>query len=192
MESGEERSTREQLILAGLDELRQYGVEGFSTRRVAKACGLSCAAPYKHFSDTKEFIAEIFGYVEQQFILRQEAVMTRFAGEGLRRQLIEVSLEYIRFLTEHPRFRSVVMMLMRDCNEEYRCLRGQLSLATTELVERYCEEVDMPPEKKKRKVFLVRSLIYSAAMFFDSGEMEYNEENLRMVEELLDREFDLP
>ena len=45
------RNTREALILAGLEELNEYGIQHFSTRRVAKACGMSCAAPYKHFKD---------------------------------------------------------------------------------------------------------------------------------------------
>ena len=53
------RNTREALILAGLEELNEYGIQHFSTRRVAKACGMSCAAPYKHFKDSHEFIAEI-------------------------------------------------------------------------------------------------------------------------------------
>ena len=66
MEATENRrgkSTRETLILAGLEELNEYGVQHFSTRRVAKACGVSCAAPYKHFKDSHEFIAEILGYI---------------------------------------------------------------------------------------------------------------------------------
>ena len=53
------RNTREALILAGLEELNEYGIQHFSTRRVAKACGMSCAAPYKHFKDSHEFIAAI-------------------------------------------------------------------------------------------------------------------------------------
>ena len=42
-------STRDQLIQAGLEELTEHGIQNFSTRRVAKKCGISCAAPYKHF-----------------------------------------------------------------------------------------------------------------------------------------------
>lgn len=192
MEERTAGSTRETLILQGLDELRQYGVENFSTRRVAKACGLSCAAPYKHFKDTKEFIGEIFGYVELQFLREQETVLQETAGESIRCQLIALSLAYIRFLTEHPKFRGVVMMLVCDSKEEYRCLRGQLSEVSTRLVDQYCEETRMPPEVRKRKLYLIRSLIYSAALFFVNGELEYSPENLRMVEGLLNREFDLP
>ena len=182
-------STREQLILAGLDELNEYGVQHFSTRRVAKACGISCAAPYKHFKDTHEFIAEIFGYVNRLYDSEQAEVLEQCKDMSSREQLVEVSLRYIRFLTEHPAFRRIVMQNFQDCDEEYRVLRGRLSLKTDEIVTRYCEEVHMPDDVRRRKTFLVRAIIYSAALFFDNGELEYNEEKARA---LLEREFDLP
>lgn len=185
-------STREQLILAGLDELNEYGVQHFSTRRVAKACGISCAAPYKHFKDTHEFIAEIFGYVNRLYDSEQAEVLEQCKDMSSREQLVEVSLRYIRFLTEHPAFRRIVMQNFQDCDEEYRVLRGKLSLKTDEIVTRYCEEVHMPDDVRRRKTFLVRAIIYSAALFFDNGELEYNEENMEKARALLEHEFDLP
>ena len=184
-------STREQLILAGLDELNEYGVQHFSTRRVAKVCGISCAAPYKHFKDTHEFIAEIFGYVNRLYDSEQAEVLEQCKDMSSREQLVEVSLRYIRFLTEHPAFRRIVMQNFQDCDEEYRVLRGRLSLKTDEIVTRYCEEVHMPDDVRRRKTFLVRAIIYSAALFFDNGELEYNEENMEKARALLEREFDL-
>ena len=50
------RNTREELIKAGVEEINRYGVAGFSMRRIAQLCGVSCGAPYKHFGDRKEFI----------------------------------------------------------------------------------------------------------------------------------------
>ena len=47
---------REKLLSAGIDEIVTHGVEGFSLRRVAAACGASCAAPYKHFKNKYEFV----------------------------------------------------------------------------------------------------------------------------------------
>ena len=185
-------TTREQLILAGMEELNRYGTRGFSTRRVAKQCGVSCAAPYKHFKDTNEFVAEIFGYMNGLYEARQRAVLARYADSSTRTQLIEISLEYIRFLVEHPEFRRTVMQKFQDCDEEYRCLRGQLSTLTCQTVTRYCEEMGMPEDVRRRKTFIVRAIIYSAAMFFDNGELEYNEQNMETVRSLLDREFDLP
>ena len=44
------RNTREALIQAGINEINEYGVANLSMRRIAKACGVSPGAPYKHFS----------------------------------------------------------------------------------------------------------------------------------------------
>ena len=69
------RNTREALILAGLEELNEYGIQHFSTRRVAKAFGMSCAAPYKHFKDSHEFIAEILGYINRLYDAEQTVLL---------------------------------------------------------------------------------------------------------------------
>lgn len=185
-------SMRQRLILAGLDEINEFGFQNFSTRRVAKRCGVSCAAPYKHFEDTQAFIAEIFGHMNGIYDRRQQAVLEKFAQADTRTQLIEVSMEYIRFLVENPQFRRIVMLNFQDCDEQYRVLRGQLSVKAYEVVSRYCDEVGMPPDVRRRKTFIVRAIIYSAAMFFDNGELEYNEKNLAEVRALMSREFDLP
>lgn len=185
-------SMRQRLVLAGLEEINEFGFQNFSTRRVAKRCGVSCAAPYKHFEDTQAFIAEIFGHMNGIYNQRQQAVLEKFAQADTRTQLIEVSMEYIRFLVENPQFRRVVMLNFQDCDEKYRVLRGQLSVKTYEVVSRYCQEVGMPPDVRRRKTFIVRAIIYSAAMFFDNGELEYNEKNLAEVRALMSREFDLP
>ncbi len=42
------------------------------------------------------------------------------------------------------------------------------------------------------KTFIVRSLLYGAALMFDNGELEYNEDNMAAVSEAINREFDLP
>ena len=122
----------------------------------------------------------------------QTVLLEKCKHDSAREQLVQVSMHYIRFLTEHPAFRRIVMQSFQDCDEEYRVLRGQMSIKTYEVVSRYCEEVQMPPDVRKRKTFIVRAIIYSAALFFDNGELEYNEKNMEQARGLLEREFDLP
>ena len=43
-----------------------------------------------------------------------------------------------------------------------------------------------------RKLYVVRSLIYGAALMFDNGEMPYTEKAMGYVRYTIDREFDLP
>lgn len=185
-------STRDQLILAGLEELNQHGIQGFSTRRVAKKCGVSCAAPYKHFKDTTEFIAEILNYINRMYNERQKKLLAKYAGCDSKTRLLQVALDYIRFLAEYPEFRRVIMQNYKDCDEAFRSLRGQLSYQIYKVVSQYCRDTNMPDDVRRRKTFLVRSIIYGAALFFDNGELEYTEENMNMVAAMLEREFDLP
>ena len=56
------RNTREELIKAGVEEINRYGVAGFSMRRIAQLCGVSCGAPYKHFGDRKEDVYKRQGF----------------------------------------------------------------------------------------------------------------------------------
>ena len=184
--------TREKLILAGLEELNEYGLHNFSSRRVAKKCGVSSAAPYKHFKDTHAFIAEILQYINDQYFARQKQTLERFAEYDSRRQLLESALDYIRFLVENPQFRRIITQNYRGSDEEFQALRGSLSVPIYRIMARYCRDVDMRSDVRRRKTFLFRSIIYGAAMSFDNGEMAYNEENMAMVSELLDREFTLP
>jgi AcrR family transcriptional regulator len=192
MENEGQGGTREQLIQAGLQELNEYGIQNFSTRRVAKRCGVSCATPYKHFKDTQEFIAAILEDINRRYNERQKQTLERYAHCDSRTQLLQVSLDYLRFLTEYPELRRVLMQNFKDCDPAFRSLRGQLSYQIYKVVARYCRDVNMPEDVRKRKTFVVRSILYGAALFFDNGELEYTQENMDMVAALLNREFDLP
>lgn len=187
----QQRPLRERLLEAGVEELQRYGFENFSVRRIASQCGVSCAAPYKHFADKQTFISAIFEYINKQWILRQNVVLQNCQGPT-RKKILEFSMEYVRFLVEHAQFRSIIMMKYDDTDEKFSTLRHKLTRQTYILVHRYCKEVDMPPEVRHRKLFVVRSLIYGAALMFDNGELEYTEENVQMVARCIDREFDLP
>ena len=180
-------STKEQLILAGLEELREHGISGFSTRRVAKACGISCAAPYKHFKDTQTFIAEILGYINRMYLAEQAELLASLEGASSSVRLLEISMHYITFLVAHPTFRSVIMMNYRSCSEEYRVLRGQLSTVTYEIVAEYARDQGLSPEELRSRAFAIRSMIYGAALFLENGEMPCDEATLDMVQERIGR-----
>ena len=81
------KNMRQLLIEAGIEEINRSGVAEFSVRRVAQACGVSCAAPYKHFKDRREFIAAIIEYVNEQWYERQEMILAQCTG-GLREQIV--------------------------------------------------------------------------------------------------------
>jgi len=189
--STERKNVREQLILAGIQEISEYGLQGFSVRRIANSCGVSCAAPYKHFEDRQCFFAAIIEYINCLWHERQQQIINATFPD-MRKQLLEISLEYVRFLVENPEFRSIIMLKDKEFDQIYQNLRGQLSDSSRMLINQYCREADIPETIERRKVYIIRSLIYGAALMFDNGEMEYTEENMCFVEYSIDREFDLP
>ena len=187
---GSNLSVKEKLILAGIEEIEQNGVQDFSLRRVAEKCEVSCAAPYKHFDGKHGLVLAIIEYINEQWYKRQEVVVATYKG-NYRRQLLEISLEYIRFLVENPHFRSIIMLKDDNMDANQVHMKSELSSCTQNLIRKYCEHVNMPKDKEMMKTFVVRSLIYGAAIMIDNGELENNEKNFKFISKAIDREFDL-
>lgn len=191
MSEHKRKSVRENLIIAGIHELNSYGLQNFSVRRIAAECGVSCAAPYKHFKDRQSYVAAIIEYVNAGWTERQRAIIAAFPSD-VRKQLVEISVDYVHFLVENPYFRSIIMLKDEEFDSQYENLRGQLSENSRTLIRKYCIDHGISEEMQRRKTYIIRSLIYGAALMFDNGEMTYNEENMVFVRYSIDREFDLP
>lgn len=181
---------REKLILAGIKVIEESGVSGFSIRRTAAECGVSCAAPYKHFKDKEDLMTAIIQYIKDRWNECQHEILREFPGD-VRRQLIEISLAYIRFLMDNPHFRSIIMIKDPAMLPEQVRLKSGLSEGVSILIDRYCRETGMSDERRRVKTFVVRSLIYGAALMFDNGEIAYNETNFSLIASAIEREFDL-
>jgi len=181
-------SAKERLILAGIDEIKKNGVKDFSMRKVAEGCLLSCATPYKHFKDKQDFISEIIKYVNNIWYERQLEIKEKCPG-NTKLLLIETSVEYIRFLLLNPHFRSIIMLKDENMNEDQIREKSKLSSFSMELINRYCDEIKMPEEVKIIKTFIIRSLIYGAALMIDNGEITYSEKNMDYIRKIIEREF---
>ena len=185
------KNMRQLLIEAGIEEINRVGVTEFSVRRVATACGVSCAAPYKHFKDKREFIAAIIDYVNEQWRVRQEEIISG-CGEGLREQIVEVVVGYIQFLMEKPYFRSILMLKDAGFDNIYHKARGQMSSRSQMMEAEFFAESGWDEDKRKRKLHIVRAILFGTVFLIDSGELEYSETVLENVRTAVGREFDLP
>lgn len=185
------KNMRDVLLLAGITEINANGVTGFSIRRVAEACNVSCAAPYKHFKDKKEFIAAIIEYVNGQWAEHQKEILSR-CGDSLREQIVEVCVGYVQFLMEKPYFRSILMLKDEEFDNTYHKVRGQMSSLSQQLEKDFFAQSGWDLTVFRRKLHLVRSLLFGTVYLFDTGEIEYTEEALANLRYNIDREFDLP
>ncbi len=190
METGKRTSVKQKLILAGIEEIEEQGIQNFSMRRVASRCDVSCAAPYKHFVDKNDFIMSIVQYINHEWNIIQKDIADN-AGPDLKELIIDISMAYIRFLIDNPQFRSIIMLKDVNMPKEFQRERLRLSNTTGILVKKYCKQVDMPEDVMKRKLYIVRSLIYGAALMVDNGELQYTEDIEKQVRWAINREFEI-
>lgn len=181
---------REQLILAGIGEINTRGIAGFSLRSTAEACGVSCAAPYRHFKDKKEFMAAIIDYVNDRWAEEQERIL-QHSGDGLREQIIEIVLGYVRFLMDHPQYRSILMLKDNEFDNLYHKKRTQFGSLSQTLNAQLYASSGYDAETWQRKLMMVRALIFGLVFLFDAGEFEYNEATMGYFRYTLNREFEI-
>ena len=137
-------SLKEKLILAGLQEIRQHGLQDFSLRKISAACGVSCAAPYKHFRDKQDFFLEVILYIDQQWRRIQLQVLEQLGEDAsTQEKLVEIAMAYIRFLMDNPRFRSLLLIRDRGMTQEYIRAKAGMSSISHALIQQYCTEVNM-------------------------------------------------
>ncbi|MDO5309237.1 MAG: TetR/AcrR family transcriptional regulator [Planctomycetia bacterium] len=185
-------SLRERLILAAIDEVEEVGFDRFSVRRVAASCGASCAAPYKHFRNKREFFEAILDHITEVWLARQAQVLKRCAALPLRDQLVELGVEYIRFMVDNPRYRAILMLKDETFDVGYLRVKSKISDLSKEMIWQYCQENGVEPRVAKVKMYIVRSLIYGASLMFANRELPYTDNMMLYARAVIDREFDLP
>lgn len=182
---------REELIRAGIDEINIHGANGFSIRRIATACGVSSAAPYKHFKDKREFIAAVIDYVNNQWADEQDRVLAQ-CGDHPREQMVSVAVAYVRFLMEKPYYRQILMLKNADFDNLYHRKNGEINSVTEKIMLRVKETYGLSDDVWARKALMVRSLLFGAVFMFDSGEFRYTPQSLEHIRYIIDREFQVP
>ena len=98
---------REALIRAALDLIAQKGPSGFTFAEAARSAGVSPAAPYRHFRDRDELMAD----VARQGFERFEAMLTLAWNNGLPDPLTSlgnIGKAYLAFARTEPAYYSAM------------------------------------------------------------------------------------
>jgi len=98
---------KEALIRAALDLIKEKGPAGFTFAEAARSAGVSPAAPYRHFRDRDELLADVARRGFEQF----EAVLARAWDEGRPDPLAafdRMGRAYLDFARREPAFYSAM------------------------------------------------------------------------------------
>ena len=175
-------TVKDRLIVAGADEISQYGMTNFSLRRVAAACSVSCAAPYKHFKNKEEFILEIIRYINRQWELLCGQILSLFESDPLR-QFTEVCVAYVRFWVANPNYRSILAM----SEKEPECAEKSVSVA--DMIRKYCLGKGDSFDETERTVWAIKAILYGMTSMMESGELENSPKTYEYIRATIEKEL---
>ena len=186
----EKLKTKDALIIAGIREIREFGLQNFSIRRIAASCGVSCATPYKHYANKDMFILAIFRHLGNEWERIQKEIIDK--SLSLRETIVEISVAYVHFLVDNPDYRNIIFSHDDDSfTPAQRKEIYNLTVRSQELISKYCSSVGMSADVRVRKTFVVRSIVYSAAIMMENGELDNSDSTYDMIRKTIEREFEL-
>jgi AcrR family transcriptional regulator len=118
---------RRALIETALTMVTEEGTWNFTLREVARRAGVSHAAPYNHFRDKSELLAEVAALGFQE--LGRELESAAHRPRSARQALLGIASAYVRFGVEHPAHYRLMFGPDLAGKEQYPVLR-QASDAT--------------------------------------------------------------
>ena len=181
-----EEAVRERLIIASIRELETHGLNDFSLRRVAVSCGVSCAAPYRHFKDKDELILEIIRYINRQWTLLQEQIEKAFSDDDLKR-IVEIGVAHIRFWIANPKFRSVLLLDDPTPSTPRHVERNKISQGIDTMIHAYCEKHGISSVDSSKKAYAFQALIYGSVLMLGNQELANDETTFAMIRAQLEK-----
>lgn len=95
---------RAQLIEAGICLMNEQGYKHLSLRGIAAACGVSHAAPYRHFKDKQQLLKAMQQHVEKEFAQILQDAVRRSEDAGAAHPMLEFGKAYVVFFARHPQY----------------------------------------------------------------------------------------
>ena len=161
---------KERLILAGIDEISQHGTEAVSLRKIASACGASCAAPYKHFKNKDDFLDAAAEYPKGKWKSLSEQIISLFDDEI--ECICELCIANIKFAL---------------ANSLYAHGQEGLDDIITERLRLYCSISERPPFDEC--FFKTASIVRGAGILISDGTFENSAASYETLRKMLRTEL---
>jgi AcrR family transcriptional regulator len=138
---------REALIRGALDLIAEKGPAGFTVAEAARSAGVSPAAPYRHFRDRDDLMADVARLGFEQF----EAALIRAWNSGQPdpvRAFEALGKAYLAFARDEPAYYSAMFEAgtSPDATPELRQASDRAFAVLREASEAVC--ATLPPEKR--------------------------------------------
>ena len=87
------KNLRNALIEKSIEIVSSEGVPSFSLRKAAAACGVSHAAPYRHFQNKEQLLSAMQEHITDRFSILLEEIIKKYEGTPV--LLKQMGLSYV-------------------------------------------------------------------------------------------------
>lgn len=176
---------KKDLIKKGLQLLNKEGYEGFSLRKVAILCGVSHAAPYKHFKNKDELISAITFEAINRFTASLESAI-KMHPNNPSIQLVEMGKQYVKFMVENPDYLKFIFLSGNDwpikiINDTFCYIENSPFLVFKKCSENYLNHVNAPTESRVVDILAMWSLVHGLAVLIVNKSIIYDGDYLNLV-----------
>ena len=163
---------REALIRAALELIAQKGSAGFTFADAARWAGVSPAAPYRHFRDRDDLLANVALRGFEQFAVMLERAWDEGRPDPLA-ALDRMGKAYLEFARSEPAYYSAMFEsgIAADTTPELRAAGDRAFAVLREAAEKVCAQ--MPPKGRPPALMLalhIWSLSHGTASLFGRGD----------------------
>lgn len=155
---------RQALLDEGMSRLRAGGHVDLSLRELARSCGVSANAPYRHFK-TKESL--IFALVENGFEMLSVKLGKARIDRPVR-QFRELAEQFTEFGREYPSLFRLMFCTLADAPTEIPSARQECFLQVAESVRIVMDEV-LVTEEVRQNSLVAWSLLYGYSLLALEG-----------------------
>jgi len=171
---------RTAMIEKGIEMITDKGVAALSLRKLAKACGVSEAAPYAHFANKDDLMGAIENYASNKLstALKESVKETGVTTEGL----VELGCAFVMFFVHNPQyFELIYNHLEIKAGGEYRYEPYDIIVS---FIQELCEKIGHPPELRGLTFFAQFSFIQGlmlSSLMINNYDAEAKEAGVRKV-----------
>lgn len=178
---------KKEMIEKGIQLLNEEGIEGFSLRKVAVLCGVSHAAPYKHYKSKDELLSAIVQEVSEHFSTALEKAVLQYPDEP-DNQIIELGKFYVQFMVENPDYLKFLFMNPGLCQ-----LASKLNNTTPPdpyqifkaSAIRYLEFLNASPQSREVDILSMWSIVHGYAMLLVNNNIPLSQDYLQIADQML-------
>ena len=186
------KNLKEEMITVSIRIIGEEGYDQFSMRKVAKACGVSHAAPYRHFKDKDSLISAIFDQVNERFDRILKSALEKHPND-ITDQLREMAFLYIKFFVENPEY--MKFLFFSDFNQALQKQTGTPNIVEIsrpyqtfiETVERFRAANGENTRQKDREAHLLSlwGLAHGIAVLITQGDFHCQGDPMEVVRKIV-------